>query len=352
MKKLILIVLSFLTISSFGLIPLPSTTVRAELIYTPDVPGKWRDWGSQDLQDVAKTIPNAKERQEYVAGLTKIYEIFSRSKPLNPPVGFEVTRYRLISQGTPIPSSFSMMFFGYYRTGPGKPVQALGETAATIYVFINKISVLRESDYPVGGDEKGNFVYGPASTSNGLGYPVYHRAPGLKPFERIVLTNIKRPLFVPVSRERYLRSLIQKEEEELQRFTSSYNTAKQNKQDVTHYEFNLKIKREQKKAYEDELAAMSPEQRNSQAWHPHYRQLYKGGPISSGLTEPGYMDARPLVTVNEEFFDRSLPRTAFQLIVVEVPSKLTADIYVNTIPEKVLANLDWKALEGLLAPVK
>ncbi|MGE5605726.1 MAG: hypothetical protein ACM3YE_08555, partial [Bacteroidota bacterium] len=203
-----------------------------------------------------------------------------------------------------------------------------------------------------GEDEKGNFVYAPASPSNRFGYPVYHRAPGLTPFEKIVITNIKRPLFVPVSRERYLRSLIQKEEKELDRLISDYNTAKQNKQDLIYYEANLKIKREQKKAYNDELAAMSQEQRNSQAWHPHYRQLYKGGPISSGLAEPGYKDARPLVAVNEEFFDRSLPRTAFQIIVVEVPSKLTPGIYVNSIPEKVLANLDWKALEGLLAPVK
>jgi hypothetical protein len=33
----------------------------------------------------------------------------------------------------------------------------------------------------------------------------------------------------------------------------------------------------------------------------HYRQLYTGGPISSGLAAPGYKEARPLVTINEEF---------------------------------------------------
>lgn len=352
MKKILLILSILLVSGSSGFIPFPTNTIRAALLDAPDVPGKWRDWESQDLQDIAKTIPNAKERQEYVAALGKLYEIFSRSKPLNPPVGFEITRYRTVSKGTPIPATFRMMFFGYYRAGAGKPLQVDRETAATMDVYINRIRVLEENDYPVGEDEKGYFVYAPESTTQRFGYPVYHRAPGLKPFEKIVITNIKRPLFVPVSRERYLRSLIQKEEKELQRLTSAYNTAKQNKQNLTHYEFNLKVKREQKKAYEDELAAMSQEQRNSQAWHPHYRQLYKGGPISSGLAEPGYKGARPLVTVNEEFFDRSLPRTAFQIIVVEIPSKLSSSVFVNTIPEKVLANLDWKALEGLLAPAK
>ena len=350
MKKPILVLSLLLIIGSFTLIPLPSTIVQAAIIDAPEVPGKWRDWAGDDLRDIAQIIPNAKERQEYVASLTKIYEVFSRVKTLNPPVGFEITRYRSVRKGIPFLGAFRMMYFGYYRSGPDQPVQVHRETAARMDVYVNNIRVLEESDYPVGGDDQGYFVYAPPQAGTLYGYPVYHRAPGLEPFTRIVLTNIKRPLFVPVSRERYLRSLIQKEEAEINRLTLEYNQAKKNNENLARYEVMLKIKMEQKKAYEDELAAMSEAERCSQAWHPHYRQLYKGGPLSSGLAEPGYKDARPLVTVNTEFFDRSLPPAAIQLIVVEYPSKLPQGVYHNTIPEKILADLDWKALEGLLAP--
>lgn len=263
MKKFLRILTIFLFVGCLGLTFFPSTIVQAEIIDTPEIPGKWRDWASHDLQDIAQTIPDAKERQEYVAALTKIYEIFRRAKPLNPPVGFEITRYRSVQTGTPIPGTFRLMFFGYYRTGPQQPVQVHRETAATVDVYINSISVLEKSDYPVAGDDKGYFVYAPNQAGMRYGYPVYHRAPGLKPFARIVLTNIKRPLFVPVSRERYLRSLIQKEEAEIKRLTASYNQAKQEKGNFAYYETMLKIKKEQKQVYEDELAAMSEAERLS-----------------------------------------------------------------------------------------
>jgi len=172
----------------------------------------------------------------------------------------------------------------------------------------------------------------------------------------ILITNNPRPLFLPVTAERYIRARIhqgqteladlqkkhhelvgEKRTAQLQRtyehirrtrpqdaesfLRSSIEADKKTDQNCTKSELQ---KQQEIAAYESELAALSPDQRREQAYSPSAYLGMAGTPLLANPNQPG---AKPLVTFNPDFFDRSRPRTDIQVLLV-------ASLYRNDLKEK------------------
>ena len=104
---------------------------------------------------------------------------------------------------------------------------------------------------------------------------------------------------------------------------------------------------------ESRLASMSPEERRQPAWYkPHpegVRRLDYGDIVEAG--SPG---ARPLVVPNPDFYDKSLAKTAMQLVsipgagYVESEFKKGDTVPTVRVPMAVLEQMDWRAVAAML----
>jgi len=98
-----------------------------------------------------------------------------------------------------------------------------------------------------------------------------------------------------------------------------------------------------------ELARLTPAERASQAWYNPRMDRYN----ASGLVAPTAPRAGGLVAINPDFFDRSRPRTDFQIICVEVTSKPDFELKKDDIPyytlhEFLTTTMDWQRVAALL----
>jgi len=104
---------------------------------------------------------------------------------------------------------------------------------------------------------------------------------------------------------------------------------------------------------ESRLASMSPEERRQPAWYKPrpegVRRLDYGDIVEAG--NPG---ARPLVVPNPVFFDKSLPKTAMQLVsipaagYVESEFKKGDTVPTVRVPMAVLEQMDWRAVAAMM----
>lgn len=104
---------------------------------------------------------------------------------------------------------------------------------------------------------------------------------------------------------------------------------------------------------ESRLASMSPEERRQPAWYKRHpegvRRLDYGDIVEAG--SPG---ARPLVVPNQGFSDKSLPKTAMQLVSVpgleEYESRVKKDATEPTVRVSlaVIEQMDWRAIAAML----
>lgn len=155
---------------------------------------------------------------------------------------------------------------------------------------------------------------------------------GFTLYDNQLVVVASKPLFVPVSREQYVRAVIRA-------------FAKKAKDDGTEDELAFLVGPLQK-----ELESMGAEERRSQAFSG------RDYSVPSGLTTPTGYAATPMVTFNPDFFDSSLPRTAVQLITVRTQEPTEA---IDTLPDNFDARtqsvwalrqtIDYHRLAGLLA---
>ena len=101
---------------------------------------------------------------------------------------------------------------------------------------------------------------------------------------------------------------------------------------------------------EARLAAMSPDDRRTPAW---YRRLpnTERWPDYGEIVEPGAAGARPLVVANRDYFDRSLPKTAMQLVRTRlVPECVEGDAApeIKRVCQTVVEQMDWKTVQQML----
>jgi hypothetical protein len=123
-------------------------------------------------------------------------------------------------------------------------------------------------------------------------------------FEEVVVTNGK-PLWIPATSEQFLRAMITYARE--MRAKENENSRISRAPSIPE-EQSLPI--QFLRGYEKELAALSPSERQQ----PAYYLRSNDNPMLSGLVKSNTRWARLVVTPNSDYFNRSLPRTAIQLI--------------------------------------
>jgi hypothetical protein len=105
--------------------------------------------------------------------------------------------------------------------------------------------------------------------------------------------------------------------------------------------------------YRAELARMTPAELASPAWYDSLAE----GPDASGLVAPDAPRAVELVTTNPDFFDRSRPRTDFQVISVDTEygptvgadhANLRQEDLLDWLMYEFLTTTDWQRVAELL----
>jgi hypothetical protein len=173
------------------------------------------------------------------------------------------------------------------------------------------------------------------------GHPIYEGSRGL---EFVILTRGQRPVWTPLTQEEFLTLSIRSTESQLKELRDS-GLGEQEPAKL------LVARLARHKAV---LAAMSPAQRGAQAMY-----LRNEDPREPDLAPQGSKEARPLIIVNPEWFDPSLPKSAIQLISVTFeygPSfdpndpKPGEDGSVEALRLwEMKRTLDWKSISSLLA---
>ncbi|HTY09320.1 MAG TPA: hypothetical protein VMF29_09170 [Candidatus Edwardsbacteria bacterium] len=233
----------------------------------------------------------AAEQAQYAAKLERLAAIVHDAPTLDPPRGIDAAVTG--SVGVPYDEngecrppyrtqrvvSELRLVLKYYYMDQGKA--AVHPYPANMDVdFNNTLPPIMGCEQGDLKDDRGRTVYRmPAELRKVGGYPLYRNLV-------MLITLPGRPFWLPVSREQYLRALMTRAA------ADGEGT----------YKMLLDL-------YRKELDALTTGQRRSQA--------YIGAGIKpSGLCEPGDEDASPVVTINPDYFDPTLPRTAVQLITI------------------------------------
>jgi len=258
------------------------------------------------------------------AAAERILGIFQKAAFLNPPHGFEVqTTVSGIGRGpldfltddSDATGSHSGAFRVSLSLFPGT-VREAGESGMHIIINVNVIAAASHAGghtgtlarKPVVVDAKGPILRGapggaqPAGTFGGIPFNADRS---------MVLTKTAQPMYLPVSRERYLKAEIAGPSKALAA------------------------------RLEETLAAMSAAERALPAW------IGCDGPAGlCGTADRLLKTACPLQTVNRAFFDLKAPAESMQLIVIRVAEN--RDPYANYLFQRIFETVDWNALLGLV----
>lgn len=293
-------------------------------------------------------------------------QAFESYKPLNPPRGLKARLYAL-TEVRKFPSSaaprlsamLDLYLFSYAEDENGKPSTA-GETANWITLYYNNPALL------TGTPVLENIYCTPLKTGNFFGHSVYETGRG----EITLLTNSRRPLYIPVSQEEFLYAMINsvkkkraeasedfskegsnlsaKEEykkgkkQRLDDFKKAYAeilrvdkaTAAEYKKDFEQTEKELEAEMESNpemsvkpksimeqgdefyritlKSLTEELNSLSPAERKKQAYYSTAAMEEN----ISGLVNEGNPDGEPLIKINPDLFNSKLPQSEVQFIIV------------------------------------
>jgi hypothetical protein len=361
----------------------------ADVKYLPDRIGKAAVALRADNYD-GYGLPE-KEVQAYRDKLRRIADWIVAQPGLSPPRGFNIRGWIMVVRSgpcslshpcldMPIAALASVPFFAWtldLRTGKELTEKEFGED---LNLHINDPWTAIEKEYeteyegladlPIWMDEKGHkFLIEPRRQSDVDGCPLYEDVNGNRQF--VVVTKISRPLFLPLSREVYLHSLIRwwerllKSSEDAigkmvagpaaelyrkwmaeskerastrqQAFESMKNREKAeamlHQMEATEQEVTANFRRDMEKEQSNraqgkdeslsraekdlagmrdvlsqlqrKLTAMTPSERSAQARYMNNRPW-------ESIDSP---EGAPLVIINPDFMDRSLPRSAIQVIV-------------------------------------
>lgn len=272
----------------------------------------------------------AAETSTVAAKVAALAAIVREAAVFNPPLGFQARPYARYSPfnckinrncaAGPLVAELDIVF--YYFAGltrQGNPAWG-GELNSHAVFSINDLSHLIPGECFAAGSslrvpDRRRICLEPVESRRVAGFPVFSQ----RGVETLVLTN-GRPAWVPMSAEEYLQAIAR------DRVAGP--------DDPLHAE----------------LAALTPEQRALQAWY-----LPSHG-TGSGLVPPGTPHARPVVTENPNYLDRALPRTAIQLLSVDlvyhmlVSEPAASDILANRRVWEFSNQADWKRIAALVEP--
>jgi hypothetical protein len=286
----------------------------------------------------------------------------------------------------PIVASVTYIPFAYFKDPhTGKPISS--EEGPPLSIHVNDVEViLGQGLFRI--DPEARFSAEPPSSGQMNGFPVFAG-------QFVVMSKRNQPVFLPVSQERYLKRLIERSRKELDEVSARFKSVPEdpavNKREIESRQAALKSARAEQeqrwatmqskwpdrvamerenfdkkeklaleeieeiktttprqrylrpyetklKAFEAELAGLSPADRAAPAYLPRTQNMDR----PSGLAPPGATDGTRIVTINPALFDPKKPKSAIQLIV------LGTSMYNPRLFDQVVQQLDKKALMNLI----
>jgi hypothetical protein len=335
-----------------------------ELKHVTERPGTWKltDYLRVRPQDAYGLGLTAGQRAALAAKMDTLVSILRPMPVFNPPIGVwvdAITRYSPLQcehhdcKVDPPEAEVWIRFVDILDGGNGRPARD-DAIASEAYIQFNSLG------WGIGGDpfegpemsDGRRILFRPeeASRIGALTTYYYH---GLS---HLVLAVAKpgRAVWVPVTREQFISALIRVEEravekenaedqenaarwaEEKKRILESGNKdaiEALRKAEAANEALKAKLARQEGpqaaqsghmvvlEPLRAELARLSPAERASPAWYKFDGEKWK----ESGLVAPNTPNSRQLVTANPEYFDRSLPRTAIQVITVVLECEFPVD---------------------------
>ena len=372
--------------------------------WLPSQAGKWRPLERDAMEDCWDRYDlTAHDRDAVLERLKRLADITREPKVLNPPLGVDAfDSFNILCPPhsdvqkprsyQPVVGLLRLILVPYFRSGTGQvDMDTDNEGWLTFYlndilhVFKGERTTHKEvvedwlnagGESPEMEDESGLYFFAPKVTGDLQGFPVYDT-------DVAILVRSRKPLWVPVSQERFLRHAVQraaevakkaKEEEdrvlneplpenpELARsikeareegLKSAREIVAQTRAELTEFPGNIRfLPADYVQALTKELASLSPAERAAPAY---YSGDWKKTRRPSGLLDAADPAAQPVVSPNPDFFDPSLPKSAVQLIVVlgissrdKAPAQPERANPAAVRRFEVRNSLDWKKVAALM----
>lgn len=303
----------------------------------------------------------------FVANLNRILSIFESCALLNPPRGLQIegaafssVRKVFAEKGPRLEAIIEISAFAYAADEKGSPGK-FAESGDSLTLHINNPTVL------VGAPVLEDIYVQPARTADFHGHPVNETGRG----EVAVLTAITRPLYVPVSREDFIKASIRYWQQKLKESASEGAEAVADRSSRQEFELGRGQRRkdfedayavlkkadraaaeEFRKTFEEtereleremagnkdysvskkevlaeadalhsrkirelreELAALSSKEKSAQAYYSSGQREVN----ASGLVPSDHPGAEALIRINRELFDASRPQSDVQLVILD-----------------------------------
>ncbi len=311
-----------------------------------------------DATPGTRVLPIA-ERRAALSLAGSILDVLRRDSAIAAPVGYTVNLRRIVAGrdttlaagAMPYSAGVAGAYWGYFLKD-GKPdPDASGKTPISVYANTLTGCSTYDEDYQIEDRGKPMLDGGPPiltglrQTGEFRGHPIYDA-------ECVVMTNRPEPLYLPVTRERYMRLEILGMRAKVARTRKEINYEALDAKFRALYDSAFKVSDQMIAARQATLDAMSPSERAAPAAIRH------NDIADSTLAAPGDPDAVRLITLNPAFFDRTLPASKAQIIIVDLPFVQSgiAPAHSPDEPERrahgerIRDHLDWAALETMVRP--
>ena len=337
---------------AFALALALASSARAEVKYLTDEAGRWSQWEfSADGSSRASYAAAKADVAAFEGRLVALDAIIRRAPAVARPVGFmarswgHLDSYAKVGpeqpKGLSLPLGGSVTFGAFaileYQRG-GKTVRDVGGETQLLDLAVNSLQPAflgaRRTPYEWNGVDTDAFLQ-PASSGAVAGFPRFE--------DLIVIKKRPEPIWVPVSMEAALRLVSTARKNDVVPLKEHLAAAKPG-QRVESSTRELQRLEGEIASIEAFIASLAPKDRAAAAcydsqgdsWRTHFRASPSTGCV-------------PLVRPNWAFFDRRLPRSAPQVLIVsqvarcfpEKPSSMTAGCPVNL---RLLETVDRRAL--------
>lgn len=292
---------------------------------------RWRDdltgaWREPSFRVVEQGDLGAADVAALRRRLDRVSEVMARAPALASLGSYEVKRYQGVfararekgrPTGAPDRADVQFLTFRYGQqcsTCPPKPQE---EATHIVRVTFNSPSYLPRAG--IGRDAQGEIHSEPPVLRHVAGFPVLQRS------VMVIQRDPSRPLYVPVSQERWIRAELA-------------DQGKARAADARRGRVNEHVER-RIAALQAELDGLSPAERAAPAY-----QAKNQARRASGLADPGNV-GRALVGYNPDLFDPALPRTALQLAIVTTSPMEPPR---GSLSEALLQGVDWQAVQAAM----
>ena len=277
-------------------------------------------------------IPEA-QKAVVTATLQKLYDIVRRDTMFYEPIGFDVqpsARADIPPRPGYAPVEYDLPGFLYAY---GKDVPATESSRPTLisafYVHGNGLGRFFLTATKWQEDAQGVMYWEPPRQPDVKGFPSYGKG-------FVVITKSERPIFVPVARERVMRLVIENGKKTLAMMTGP------------HQQAQVEPMKACVAKLEQELASLSPADRAGPAYLTMGRVPGRD-PICDPFSSASDRQARRIIAENPNFYDKSLPPSAIQVVFVNFGSFNTNVPDRREQLERVKNQLDFTALAALTA---